>query len=86
MSYKYDSHYLQVNWCYMYCRLLIIQIFKVRVIGSSSYRGKNYIEYNLKGNENCFELGGGSCYRGFELPGVDCINKHLFKCSDLNWQ
>ena len=25
------------------------------------------------GNENCFELAGGSEYRGFELPGVDCI-------------
>ena len=25
------------------------------------------------GNENCFELAGGSKYRGFELPGVDCI-------------
>ena len=24
------------------------------------------------GNENCFELAGGSEYRGFELPGVDC--------------
>ena len=28
MSYKYDSHYLQVNWCYMYCRLVIIETFK----------------------------------------------------------
>ena len=25
------------------------------------------------GNENCFELAGGSKYRGFELPGVDRI-------------
>ena len=25
------------------------------------------------GNENCFELAGGSSYRGFELPGDDCI-------------
>ena len=24
------------------------------------------------GNENCFELAGGSEYRGLELPGVDC--------------
>ena len=24
------------------------------------------------GNENCFELAGGSSYREFELPGVDC--------------
>ena len=28
---------------------------------------------NLKGIENYFELTGGSSYRGFELPGVDCI-------------
>ena len=26
----------------------------------------------MKGNENCFELAGGSSYRGFELPGVHC--------------
>ena len=25
---------------------------------------------DLKGNENCFELAGGSSYRGFELPRV----------------
>ena len=31
------------------------------------------MENVLKGNENCFELAGGSSYRGFELPGVDCI-------------
>ena len=29
---------------------------------------------DLKGNENCFELAGGSSYRGFELPGVDYSN------------
>ena len=23
-------------------------------------------------NENCFELAGGSSFRGFEIPGVDC--------------
>ena len=28
---------------------------------------------DLKGTENCFELTGGSSYRGFELLGVDCI-------------
>ena len=28
---------------------------------------------DLKGNENCFELTGGSSYRGFELLEVDCI-------------
>ena len=27
---------------------------------------------DLKENENCFELAGGSSYRGFELTGVDC--------------
>ena len=32
------------------------------------------MENDLKGNENYFELTGGSNYRGFELPGVDCIN------------
>ena len=36
----------------------------------SSYRGENYIENDLKGNENCFELEGGSSYRGFELLRV----------------
>ena len=34
------------------------------------------MENDLKGNENYFELTGGSSYRGFELPGVDCINIH----------
>ena len=31
------------------------------------------MENDLKGNENYFELTRGSCYRGFELPGVDCM-------------
>ena len=31
------------------------------------------MENDLKGNENLFELTGGSNYGGFELPGVDCI-------------
>ena len=31
------------------------------------------------GNENCFELVGGSSYRGFELLGVDCTSNNLFK-------
>ena len=26
-----------------------------------------------KGNENCFELAGGSSYRGFELPGTGVL-------------
>ena len=33
------------------------------------------MENDLKGNENYFDLTGGSSYRGFELPGVDCISK-----------
>ena len=31
------------------------------------------MENDLKGNENYFELTGCSRYRGFELPGFDCI-------------
>ena len=38
----------------------------------SSYREQNYVENEPKGNENCFDLAGGSNYRGFELPEVDC--------------
>ena len=30
------------------------------------------MENEPKGNENCFDLAGGSNYRGFELPEVDC--------------
>ena len=30
------------------------------------------MENDLKGNENYFDLTGGSSYRGLELPGVDC--------------
>ena len=33
------------------------------------------MEKYLKGNVNCFELAGGSSYRGFELPGFDCITR-----------
>ena len=33
------------------------------------------MEYDLKGNENYFELTGGLSYRGFELPGFHCISK-----------
>jgi len=28
------------------------------------------MENDLKGNENCFQLAGGSSYLGFELPRV----------------
>ena len=31
----------------------------------------------MKGNENCFELAGGSSYRGFKLPEVDCTHKKI---------
>ena len=33
------------------------------------------MENDLKGNENYFDLTGGSSYRGFELPGVDCSSR-----------
>ena len=35
------------------------------------------MESDPKGNENYFELTGGSSYRGFELPGVDsrCLRR-----------
>ena len=45
--------------------------WEVRGIEDSSYR-ESTVENNRKGNENCFELVGGSSYRGFELPGVNC--------------
>ena len=32
------------------------------------------MENDLKGNANYFELTGGSSYRGFELPEVDCTS------------
>ena len=40
------------------------------------------IETVPKGNENCFELAGGSSYRGFELLGVDCIR--FYEANPLN--
>ena len=33
----------------------------------------------FKGNRKKFELAGGSSYRGFELPRVDCIDKELIE-------
>ena len=78
------SHHL---WCYdgdrlqEYSRPPIIRAFKgnrkkfelswVRVIEGKIIM----IENDLKGNQNCFELTGGSSYRGFELPGVDCSKR-----------
>jgi len=56
----------------IYSRLPIIQTFKGNRKKLELSRVK-YIENVLKGNENCFELAGGSSYRGFELPGVDCM-------------
>ena len=35
------------------------------------------MQHELKGNENYFELTGGSSYRGFELPGVDCTLQNI---------
>ena len=35
------------------------------------------MENDLKGIENYLALTGGSSYRGFELPGVDCIFDEL---------
>ena len=37
------------------------------------------MENYLKGSENYFELTGGSCCRGFELPGVVYIVKYLWE-------
>ena len=37
------------------------------------------MENDLKGNENYFELTGGSSYRMFEIPGVDCMYELLRK-------
>ena len=37
------------------------------------------MENDLKGNETYFDLTGGSSYRGFELPGVNCINIIVFQ-------
>ena len=37
-----------------------------------STRVKLYIENEGKGKENWFAVAGGSSYRGFELPRVDC--------------
>ena len=50
----------------------------VRVIGSSNYRGLNYIENDLKGNENCFELAGGSSYRESTVP-LNTLNNNALK-------
>ena len=61
-----------------YSRIPITRTFKgnrkqFELSGVRVIEGKiNYIENDLKGNENCFELAGGSSYRGFELPRVDC--------------
>ena len=59
-----------------YSRLPIIRTFKGNRKKFESSRVKLYRNKSLgnvlKGNENCFELGGGSRHRGFELLGVDC--------------
>ena len=58
----------------MYSQLPIIRTLKgkrkwFKLPGVQVIEGKN----DLKGNVNCFELVGGSSYRGFELPGFYCI-------------
>ena len=55
----------------MYSRLPIIRTFKGNRKMFELSRVKLYRKCS-KGNENCFQLAGGSSYRGFELPGVDC--------------
>ena len=71
----------QGEWrcCTKYSRLLIIRTFKgnrkqFELSGVQVIEGKiiYIVENDMKGNENWFELAGGSSYRGFELPGVDC--------------
>ena len=46
------------------------------------------MENDLKGNENYFELTGGSSYRGFELPGFECIPTKFGACTthNLSWR
>ena len=71
-----------VNFVYrwpwlQYSRLPIIRTFmgnrkKFELSGVRVIEGKNYIQNDLMGNENCFELAEGSRYRGLELLGVDC--------------
>ena len=63
------------------------QMLKVRIIGSSSYRriGFPYHMYSNvfspRGNQFWFELARASSYRGFESPGVNCLNWHYL----CNW-
>ena len=40
----------------------------------------------MNGNENCFGLAGGSCYREFELPKVDYILTRPEECPGLLWR
>ena len=41
------------------------------------------MENDLKGNETYFDLTGGSSYRGFELPGVDCRKSSSYREFEL---
>ena len=55
----------------MYSRLPIIRTFKGNRKMFELWRVKLYRKCS-EGNENCFEIAGGSSYRGLESPGVDC--------------
>ena len=44
------------------------------------------MENDPKRNVNSFELAGGLSYRGFELPGLDCISLKIKKLLSLNCQ
>ena len=50
------------------------------------------MENDLKGNENYFELTGGSSYGGFELPVVDCelivftVTQQKNKLETVQWK
>ena len=59
-----------------YSRLPLIRTFEESRKKFELSRVKLYRKLSeAKGNENCFKLAGGSSYRVFELPGVDCILK-----------
>ena len=61
-------------------------LFVFDLLSRLDKHGSSYIENDLKGKENWFELAGGSSYhRGFELSGVDCITFNFWKvqCQDF---
>ena len=48
---------------------LLVNVYDLQLTSDNS----NLQDNDLNGNENCFELPECSSYRGFELPGVDCV-------------